>query len=712
MMGSRGVEVQMKTPKDIHIIPEAFKMSLRPQTATRGSVLVYLIVVILIFGVLGVTMVSLFTTASTSSATPNDARRAYNLAESGTRYAFSELRDSDFDNATINDLNSTTYNLTNAGSFSLRVFSLWFESPSVQEGSNYTLTLNSPAGILPLGSFVPFNSNVWIINFEYLETTDDTRTRSPISAYTRVNDTTLTISVSGDFNVSTDERVIIGVMPATTQGPLATGADLYVERIAKDFFPRFNGAVNINRFNYSYERWVDEPANNRVKLENLTAFRFNNPAGAFPLTVTRTTGGTYTGDFIALSPGNYMVIPTGTSGPASYGGDYEIGMNIFDQVPPPPLPLPFDQFNIVETDPGLITLDPDDETLDIGGSYTPPVEVDFGGAWYSGDQSIGGNPNVCNTGACLFGRGIRVFFTFNYTGDGDGFTFTVINADPTDGNDITSIGGDPQGSELLAYAGDSREDPAGTTFLDNQGGRGLVPPKLAVEFDAKTNFDQNFEDEEIKNYCIGPNLRQDTRNDPLPGGAEKDAVQFVYWRDRNPIDIPCRPNGDSSHSTASYDDNRHAPFPDPASPLNERDLFLSDSELDVTPSNSWLNNGPWAVRLEVERSLVQNIDGNFDYHLRLWMRQCTLADCNDILGTSFQNTRIKYDYSALPDLPLVQNIELSESDHIMFSRFLFGFTTATAPGETQSAVIDLEQFNLSFIRPNDPVIIDDPDWVP
>jgi hypothetical protein len=123
--------------------------------------------------------------------------------------------------------------------------------------------------------------------------------------------------------------------------------------------------------------------------------------------------------------------------------------------------------------------------------------------------------------ACLFGRGIRVFFTLNYTGDGDGFTFTMMNADPTDGNDITSIGGDPQGSELLAYAGDSREDPAGTTFLDNNRGRGIVPPKLAVEFDARTNFDQNFEDEAIKNYCNGPNLRQDTRNDPLARRGRK-----------------------------------------------------------------------------------------------------------------------------------------------------------------------------------------------
>jgi hypothetical protein len=272
------------------------------------------------------------------------------------------------------------------------------------------------------------------------------------------------------------------------------------------------------------------------------------------------------------------------------------------------------------------------------------------------------------------------------------------------GNDINSIGGDPEGSELLAYAGDSREDPAGTSFLDNRGGLGIVPPKLAVEFDAKTNFDQTFEDEEVKDYCSGPNLRQDTRNDPLPGGVGKDTVQFVYWGDRNPIDIPCRPNGNPVFSTASYDDNRHAPS---TSPVNERDLYLTADELGITPSNNWLNDGPWAVRLEVERSLVQN-GGNYDYNLRLWMRQCTQADCNDILGTFFQNTRIKYDYSALADLPLAQEIELSALDHAMFNRFLFGFTTATAPGDSQSALI--EHFNLSFIRPNDPVITNDPNW--
>jgi prepilin-type N-terminal cleavage/methylation domain-containing protein len=75
-------------------------------------------------------------------------------------------------------------------------------------------------------------------------------------------------------------------------------------------------------------------------------------------------------------------------------------------------------------------------------------------------------------------------------------------------------------------------------------------------------------------------------DDEVPGGSAKDAVQFVYWADRNPIDIPCRPNGDPVFSTASYDDNRHALASPPPPPINERKLFLTDSELDLTPSNN------------------------------------------------------------------------------------------------------------------------------
>ena len=88
-----------------------------------------MVVVLLIFGVLGVSLVSLFTTSTTSSATPNDAKRALFIAESGIRYALSEIRNSP-DLETAAELLNTTpeFELGKNGSFTASVFSPKFLS--------------------------------------------------------------------------------------------------------------------------------------------------------------------------------------------------------------------------------------------------------------------------------------------------------------------------------------------------------------------------------------------------------------------------------------------------------------------------------------------------------------------------------------------------------------------------------------------------------
>jgi len=62
-------------------------------------------------------MVSLFTTAASSSATPNDARRAYYLTESAIRYALSRLRISNFSNSEIDALNNAGHTGSNDNYF-------------------------------------------------------------------------------------------------------------------------------------------------------------------------------------------------------------------------------------------------------------------------------------------------------------------------------------------------------------------------------------------------------------------------------------------------------------------------------------------------------------------------------------------------------------------------------------------------------------------
>jgi outer membrane protein assembly factor BamB len=311
--------------------------------------------------------------------------------------------------------------------------------------------------------------------------------------------------------------------------------------------PQFNGAINIRRRNYVYEELVDEGS--QVRLVNLSAAMMPNTLTPFPLTVEHKSNGFYTGDFIVLSPRNHIIIPTGTSESVSAGGNLDEAVTTYDQYTIKPGTrkphIEFEEEPVLdaalrqlETSASFIAVDEGQKTVDIGGGYTPPATTAFGAAWYDEDKTIGGDVNFCQAGKCKFGLGIRAFFTLDYSGDGDGITFALLNAFD---NGATSVGGDIELSELLGYAGDSRTDALGTTFLDGTG-NGLEPPKIAVEFDTRTNNDTLI-------YCAdATTVNQNTRNDPLTNN--KDAVQYIFWGN-NTLNIPCR--GDD----ASYDDNQH-----------------------------------------------------------------------------------------------------------------------------------------------------------
>ena len=117
-------------------------------------------------------------------------------------------------------------------------------------------------------------------------------------------------------------------------------------------------------------------------------------------------------------------------------------------------------------------------------------------------------------------------------------------------NTFNSVGGDIQRSETLGYAGDSRTLPTGAPFADGSvNGDGLKPPKIGLEFDTRTNVDDNFE--QTLDYCSdATTLVLNTRNDPKPGGNDEHAVQNVFWGNTT-LDIPCR------QDDATYDDNKH-----------------------------------------------------------------------------------------------------------------------------------------------------------
>jgi len=183
----------------------------------------------------------------------------------------------------------------------------------------------------------------------------------------------------------------------------------------------------------------------------------------------------------------------------------------------------------------------------------------FGAVWFRDTRSIGGIRNFCDTGGCFFNIGFRAFFIIsNYTGtDGDGFTFSILNRS---NNDIGSVGGDINLSELMGYAGDSRTISCPSLqsgFLDGEG-VGLQPPKIALEFDGKANNQNPTICND--NTCIdSSSVNQGSRFDPGFSGVDRDAVQYVFWGSNNDlINAPCRINTFLTPNTnKTYDDNRH-----------------------------------------------------------------------------------------------------------------------------------------------------------
>ncbi|MGD9241487.1 MAG: hypothetical protein PVG69_15765, partial [Desulfobacterales bacterium] len=413
-----------------------------------GTVLVYVVVLMLIFGILGVVMVSLFTSSIAGSTTRNDSRRARYMAESGMRYAFSEIRKADFDlNVMIDPLNNTTYNLTDGGSFTINVFSPWFESSAKQsiDPGPGTLSLNVPIGELPDGYTIP-TSNIYAINYEFTGNlpNDETGSWAPVTSF---DEATPSLTLSNDFNASSDERISLAVHPISDQ-PIIEGSDLIVFLEAQTIFPKYGGAISINRNEYFYEERIDDPDNNRVILRNLS----KRPESVFGITAT-------TSDFVILSPRNFLVVPTGTSDGTVYRGDYTFGRGIYDSslIRPGSAPpdITADEFASTtnlrqnESDTRFFEIDEDEDKVRIGYGLTDQ----FGTALYAGDESIGGDADYCEQGACLFGPGVRVFFLVNFSQQGDGITFTLLGkgfpAPLTPNNSASSAGGDFELSELM-----------------------------------------------------------------------------------------------------------------------------------------------------------------------------------------------------------------------------------------------------------------------
>jgi len=320
----------------------------------------------------------------------------------------------------------------------------------------------------------------------------------------------------------------------------------------------------------------------------------------------------------------------------------------------------------------------------------------FGSVWYRGG-AVQGN---CSGGKCSFGPGFRAFFVFQFGAgsSGDGFTFAFFNGVE---NNINSVGGANGWGELMGYAGDSRIDANGTSFLDGQLGRGIQPPKIAIEFDPYANTGTG-------NFCIGNVFNTDQRGD-----GSRNHVAYVFWGDEIP-------SCGSTVGQKTFDDNRHG-LPllgTPSNPQNARSFntggidttsyFSGDNTLPQWPNPPWpsdwlLNNtltNIYAVRVEITRSTKPNVvTGNYDYAIKSWVKQCLV---NDIAcptyddNSNYSNTKINYnDVSPGDTATLNRQFSLNTALHQKFDSFFFGWTVATG-GATQNVTIS--RFRINFLK--------------
>ena len=316
----------------------------------------------------------------------------------------------------------------------------------------------------------------------------------------------------------------------------------------------------------------------------------------------------------------------------------------------------------------------------------------FGAAVYNGN-AVQGN---CLSGKCDFGKGFNAFFVYQFApgSTGDGFAFTFFNGLE---NDATSLGGYSNWGEMMGYAGDSYVSPG--YYLDGKG-RGVQPPKAAVEFDPYANG-CSASPCLVESRCDEP--------DPDPSHNLKNHMALMFWGDNSSC------GSGSPPGNITFDDNRHgagggsnesfsnAPYP--TQPLfNPCHYFDGNQACPPSPATAW--PGDWllntalpniyAFRIEVRRNLDPEPSGDYKYTFRAWVKRCDsgnpMCAIDYAEGTDYPNTKKDYTF----DNPILNRvIELSPAYHQKFEKMLFGWTTATS-SNTQR--VNVNRFKMTFLQ--------------
>jgi hypothetical protein len=323
-------------------------------------------------------------------------------------------------------------------------------------------------------------------------------------------------------------------------------------------------------------------------------------------------------------------------------------------------------------------------TINLGGSIYDAA----GAAWYQGSSDLA----YCTSGTCNFGGGLRAFFNFKFdsldsspdsTSSADGFVFAIINASlNTDGSGIPNrTGGAPaicaaahspnyncSMGELMGYAG------PGTT-ADTLG---IRPPKMGIEFDTYPSGNSD-------DICYSGSM-----NDSPLGNSFRNHIAQMFWGDN--LAGNCTYGG-TNFSKSSFDDLKHGSGNnDSFSPVNSSNpgTAAPSSGYYTNPvakpgGYNWLEDGnTHSFRIEIDRSTKTDGSGKGLYTTRVWV-DCNGTSCSTDQATHLEDVVNPYPVTD-PSPQINRTFELSQADHLLMNRILFGFTEATG-GATQIATV-------------------------
>jgi hypothetical protein len=329
---------------------------------------------------------------------------------------------------------------------------------------------------------------------------------------------------------------------------------------------------------------------------------------------------------------------------------------------------------VTSGDHGAVTSDGTVVTL--GGGDT----CGAGSIWYQGNNVAAG----CANGVCNFGTGLRAFFKFRFhdtdstngsTNSGDGFTFAILNA-----TENTSDAGIPDRTggqmpnlgcmgELLGYAGTGN-----TNTLQKNKAMGLVPPKMAIEFDIFPNRDGDI---------CWTGSRNDYSGQLLPPSDFRNHIALMYWGRNDYGNDKCQ----AIYFKNSYDDNRHGEGNNSSYGTLPSSGYYGGPFRKNANGYNWLeDNQLHSVRVEIIRTTAGA------YTTKVWV-DCNGSTCVDaaipLQATDFQDV-----LNAFTDKsPQIDRTDTFTADeHQKMNTIIFGLTEGTGGTSQTIQVSDMRVY--------------------